>query len=559
MNILIVSNFYPPHVIGGAEIVAARQAKALHERGHHVSVLAGCYSGEGREPASLTFDVMDDIPVYRLALTSLAVDDNFYSRAFAKRMRAVLETARPEVVHFHNVMGLGANLIHVAREFGARVVVTLHDHWGFCYKNTLLLADESVCDNFEDCGGCLDRISQTDGRRIPLRLRRDYVALSVSAADVAIAPSAYMTNAYARSERFSCPFMVISNGIDLTAIPPQPRVAPDVVHFSSFSYLGRHKGIHLLLEAVQRLAERPELAGKWHLSFAGHGDLAVPLQDAIATGKYDGAVSYLGRLDRSAVLEALAQADVFINASIWPENEPVTLLEATASGAALLASRIGGNVGLVEDEKSGLLFTPDSADALYEAMLRYITEPELVAKFSARNLQRRDQFCEHETISRLLDVYEGAARVPSNDDNIVICAGAPDHEALDTFLQKVNLLEDMKHPVHFLWHEWADPALWQRAKVFWLWGEPNDEEHLLITRAMRMGVPILIASDNAFSALEQECDGVVSYASMLEAMGLISVMTAPEEPAYQPDHGTAQVLDTVFDQRHYLYRLAAIP
>lgn len=60
---------------------------------------------------------------------------------------------------------------------------------------------------------------------------------------------------------------------------------------------------------------------------------------------------------------ALADTDVFILPST---NEPcsVALIEALASGRPVVASRSGGNVDIVREGETGLLFTPDNVDAL---------------------------------------------------------------------------------------------------------------------------------------------------------------------------------------------------
>ena len=56
-RILIVSNFFPPRTIGGAEIVASRQARALAARGHEVVILAGAEPSAAAPAGTLGFDV----------------------------------------------------------------------------------------------------------------------------------------------------------------------------------------------------------------------------------------------------------------------------------------------------------------------------------------------------------------------------------------------------------------------------------------------------------------------------------------------------------------------
>ena len=70
-RILLVSNFFPPRTIGGAEIVAFRQARELAARGHEVTILAGDQPSGIAPAGTLNFDVYEGLPVYRLSILSL--------------------------------------------------------------------------------------------------------------------------------------------------------------------------------------------------------------------------------------------------------------------------------------------------------------------------------------------------------------------------------------------------------------------------------------------------------------------------------------------------------
>ncbi len=173
-RILIVTNFYPPNAIGGAEVVAARQARAFFNSGHRVSVFAGGLPQDNLESGALEreWDHDGNIPVFRTGLVSLDTGENFFRPEMARRLTAVLRFFDPDIVHFHNVIGLGVNLIPLAKAHGAKVFVTLHDHWGFCFKNTRLRNDLALCTNFEECAHCLTRIETDNGNEMPTRLRR---------------------------------------------------------------------------------------------------------------------------------------------------------------------------------------------------------------------------------------------------------------------------------------------------------------------------------------------------------------------------------------------------
>src|SRR5688572_24899872 len=47
MRILVISNFYPPHVLGGYELGCRDVVDALARRGHSMAVLTSCHGVDG--------------------------------------------------------------------------------------------------------------------------------------------------------------------------------------------------------------------------------------------------------------------------------------------------------------------------------------------------------------------------------------------------------------------------------------------------------------------------------------------------------------------------------
>ncbi|MBR0644699.1 glycosyltransferase family 4 protein [Plastoroseomonas hellenica] len=545
-NILIVSNHFPPEVVGGAEIVAHRQALALQSRGAEVTILAGGLPRDDFPAGALDIETVDGLAVYRLAMRSQAPEDNFHWSAAAGRLRSIFRTVQPDIVHFHNVMGLGANLIPLAKELGARVVVTLHDHWGFCFKNTRLRNDGALCHSSEDCGLCLDSIALGDEGRAPIRLRRDYVAWCLDHADVLLSPSAYLAQAYDDAQLLTRSVQVLSNGISNHAIPISVTPAVEPMRFVAFGYLGEHKGFPTLLQAAEQLAADSSLRGRWQLSIAGHGHLESRLRRDISANRFEGHVQYVGRLPHRDALALMGRSHVAVLASTWPENQPVTMLEAIATGTAQLASRIGGNVELVEEERSGLMFTPgDSAD-LARAMRRFVEEPALAEACGRHNAARRDAFDERLTMDRLGDLLLDAT--PScQEDNaapiVVLCAGGTPAGDIRLLTSSLHLIEEGPRRIRLVWHDWADAALWRSASLLWFWGDVGLSDIPLASRAMRYGVPVLGPIGTAAVAYAGEAG--VGYRTLLDAIAWIAALQdAPRESVMiKPSH--TQIFGTI--------------
>ncbi len=545
-RILVVSNLFPPNTVGGAEIVALRQAHGLAARGHKVVVLAGAQPSEEAPAGTLSFDVYEGIPVYRLSLRSLDPDLNFYWPAAARRLRAVVASHDIEVVHFHNAMGLGANLIPAAKAAARRCIVTLHDHWGFCFRQTRLRTDGSLCANHEECAGCKQNVMPGNHVALPMRLRRDYIVWCVTQADQLLAPSGYMAYAYTQAGFPARLMSVLSNGIELdlvTAGPKEP--SPEgTIRFLWSGYLGEHKGILVFLQAIEQLWREKELSGRWQLTIAGEGHLRPAVEAALRSDKLGDNVRFVGRLSRAELLDLLRSTDVSVLTSIWPENEPVTLLEAIASGTAQIATRIGGNVGLVEHAKSGFLVPPNDTAELVEAMRRYIVEPGLAAQHGARNRERRGEYDEARTIDKLEAGL--APDVPSEvlvhpREPVIVCGTAwPPAEVAILVSQVHDYLSPDLTP-RFVWHEWMEPAFWRDAKLVWLWDRHVSEA--LVNEALRRGVPVLTPETAWAVGLARHYGSVILYRTYLEALAslraLFSVPTLQTEFSWRARLGAA--------------------
>jgi glycosyltransferase involved in cell wall biosynthesis len=455
-RVLIVCSHYPPHFAGGAEIVAHRQAKCLQRLGWDVKVFAGRLDAPRASGSELALEreEFDGLEVFRTSGTPTDTGANFFSRGHATLFERVARDFAPDVVHCHNLVGLGVNLIGASKRTGARTIVTLHDYWGFCFKGVLLRNDLSLCDDHDACHVCLPALATEDGV-LPIRLRRDYVMSELQKADAHIAPSRGLADSYARAGLDPAKISVFSAGINLEQFPPRLRAPSTPTRFLCCAHLGEHKGILVLLDALRRLWDDTRLRGRWTLTIAGTGHLEASLRAELASAGLDAAVTMAGHLPRDALSAEVGRADVVMLPSIWPENEPVSLLEGLASGAALLASAIGGNLDIVEDGANGLTYPNRDPLALAAAMRKLIDDPELVPRFSAENLRRRPAHDEAGATSQIATLYAASNVSRPSRDVIVEC----DY----SLLGRIAMRGALRTPptlagrrVRFLWRRWRD-------------------------------------------------------------------------------------------------------
>jgi glycosyltransferase involved in cell wall biosynthesis len=135
------------------------------------------------------------------------------------------------------------------------------------------------------------------------------------------------------------------------------------------------KDYPIMLRAFARVHERVSRAV---LLLVGRGSLQGETEALARELGLGASVWFLGV--RDDIPELLNAADGYVMSSAW-EGMPMVLLEATAAGLPIVATRVGGNQEVVCDGESGFLVPPRDADALALAMLRLMEMPEV---------QRRD-------------------------------------------------------------------------------------------------------------------------------------------------------------------------
>lgn len=102
-------------------------------------------------------------------------------------------------------------------------------------------------------------------------------------------------------------------------------------------------------------------------------------------------VTFRGALGSDEVARCYAEASLFCCAS-FAEGLPVVLMEAMASGRAVVATSIAGVGELVRDGETGLLVTPGSAEELAAAIAELLDDPGLRTRLAraGRQAVRRD-------------------------------------------------------------------------------------------------------------------------------------------------------------------------
>jgi glycosyltransferase involved in cell wall biosynthesis len=354
MNVLIVSNLYPPVERGGAEKIAYRVANELFLRGHVVTVLATKrFDGFASLSAHVTETDLEPIERFFPLNIYHTLDDRHFPMPVRalwhmidawsphpyRVLKDVIARRAPDVVLTHNLKGLGLQACRAIREARVPQLHTLHDVQLSVPSGLLISGKENSFENIP-----------------PLRRAYEFATKgAVGSPDVIVSPSRFLASFYQDRGFFpKSRIEIVPNPAPPMQVPPRGERLPGPLRLLYVGQLERHKGVAFLLHALERL-EIP-----FELHVAGEGRLA----DAVKNwARADARVTCHGYISLPHLTQLLAICDATLVPSLCYENSPNAIYESLAAGVPVIASRIGGVGELVKDGVNGMLLPAGDLEA----------------------------------------------------------------------------------------------------------------------------------------------------------------------------------------------------
>jgi glycosyltransferase involved in cell wall biosynthesis len=110
------------------------------------------------------------------------------------------------------------------------------------------------------------------------------------------------------------------------------------------------------------------------------------------------------RPDALGIMKAL---DVLVHPALCPDSLPRTVIEAAGLKKTIVASRVGGIPEILQDSVSGILVEPGNAEALAEAVLFLLANPEEASRLGEAARQKIACFFDiKKHLAEVTDIYE---------------------------------------------------------------------------------------------------------------------------------------------------------
>ena len=207
---------------------------------------------------------------------------------------------------------------------------------------------------------------------------------------------------------------VVPLGIDPQDYGPPARVPGAPFRVGFLARVAPEKGLHLLADSYLRLRRE---AGFGPSTLQAAGYLAPEHRDylrAIRRQMKDAGLArefhYHGELDRPAKIAFLRGLDVFSVPATCDEPKGISVLEAMASGVAVIQPRRGAFPEMIEKTGGGVLVEPGDAASLAGAIHSLWKNPELAAELGRRGAEGvRSGFTASQMAARAVEAYQAHA------------------------------------------------------------------------------------------------------------------------------------------------------
>lgn len=352
VDVLVISNLYPPIQIGGYEIAAADIVEGLREFGIRIHVLTSNYKADKvaeEEPGvSRTLELANDWFAPKRTDDAEKIQRNYMT------MQKILQQYRPRVVYVWNICFLGDGVAVVPCEQNIPVVHHVMGYDLLSYRCPL--------------SGL--RLLMARFFRKSMQQRRGKGDLRANHLSNIIFISRYMQHYYKRLGVNPHVTEVVYPGIlcEQVSVRTEYPVLLDSVNIVYSGQIAKHKGVFELHSAMELVAAQlPDYT--LHLTLYGDGPSEV-IERMLAPASFQ--ISHKGFVERAQLYQELCSQHIGVFTSLWDEPFGIAQVELMAAGLPILSSAKGGSSEAVCDGKTAMVYNAMDPEQLAAKMIHLI-------------------------------------------------------------------------------------------------------------------------------------------------------------------------------------------
>ena len=386
MKIMIISNLYPPYVLGGYEILCEQVVERLKTKGHTCLILTSDHQSD-----TSTGHIERSLTLYRPFSESAGFERKRRSvtaKINRKKTREAIRRIEPDVIFIWSLLRLTPGPARAAEESEIPVFYTFNDeniagfarhpfslhprgfyHW---FMDSFITPEITVSDLSFEHTTCISNVTKQNiiSKGVPIHNS-----------------------------------LIIHQGIPIDKFPLRekaPGTVSDPIRILYAGQLHPYKGVHTIIDALGTLSKEPELPDVT-LTIAGTGPDSYLAELEKHSGRAGIQPDLIGRIPHDQMPALYRDHDIFVFPSIWQEPFGLTHLEAMASGLPVVSTVNGGQGEFLTHDENCLAFRPDDPQELAEALKRLLTDEQLRRKLA---IAGRETVERGFTFSRYVDTLE---------------------------------------------------------------------------------------------------------------------------------------------------------
>lgn len=405
MKLLFLTNFYPPASRGGYEQWCQEVANGLRSRGHDVLVLT---STHGRD----RFRETDPEWVRRklhleMEFASLQNAFRFFTTRKQRELenlallREAFEEHKPDAILLWGMWNLPRSLPALAENLmPGRAAYYIGDYW------------TSLPSQFENYWNAPPRNFVTGLPKLILKPLAQRMLTREDRPDLqlkhAMFPSAFMRDEIRRKGISPKNTKIVYGAINTNPYLDHRNTAKqkEITYLLCLGRLTHEKGVHTAIEAVGKLVHKHGLKNL-KLTIVGDGDPGYVncLHQLAEQKKIASFVTFMPAQPKDALPALYHQSDIFLFTSIWAEPFGRVIIEAMASGIAVVGTSVGGAAEILVENENALTFPSDDPISLSQQLKRLIESPALRERLAKSGRQTAVEKFDIQRMTKEIESY----------------------------------------------------------------------------------------------------------------------------------------------------------
>jgi glycosyltransferase involved in cell wall biosynthesis len=364
MKIVIIKNYLPPYIIGGAELNVDALINILSDKEEEIDKISvitmdkNLWPIETRISSRLSYYKFFPINLYfpyplekkrnKLIKMFWWILNLWNPWTFFQIVR-ILKKEKPDVVQLHNFYGFSISVISAIQFLKIPIVFVPHDFYLICKNSSFMKKSGVVCTRH-----CLVCALITHFYRLVIRKPITTFFLSDYSAQILCKYHPNLKIGAVIHNYCQVTDDIIQNNIKIRE--KNDLTDEQTVKFLFIGRLEKAKGILTLIDAIKLVNEK-----NVKFTIAGEGEYKQLVENFCNKSE---TTKYLGFISGDKKHDCFLSHDILIFASEWFEVSPLTILEANAYGMPVLAGNIGSVPEHILENQNGFLFSAGNSSDL---------------------------------------------------------------------------------------------------------------------------------------------------------------------------------------------------